>query len=965
MGATGKNDRVWAAAIAPEATGFVIVGTFTDDTLAGDALSEGGSGIALSAMLGNGAGSVPGSDDGRLEDFGQSLFGLAGNDSLAGDALAAAGGTIALDVRIGNSDAVVGGSGGNDNDARAFEDRLSGSIGSDRMAGDVLAAGSEVRLNLTAAGGRWFTAGGDRNRILAWNDTLQGGRGADAVAGDVSTTGAEPISIEVSLAGAARSYVADDDGRLNWLEACADRLSGGDGRDMLVGDVHHAGGESRIELAVDVGRGGRSGYYYEGPGGTLNTALSFEDSLFGQSGDDLIVGDVSCRNDTGRIVLHVSAGAGGDGYYGQYGGDFNSALAFGDHLRGGSGFDTLAGDVSMLGGARDLHLSMSAGSPGKGARGSESFVGGGDGGHSNVVFAGNDRLDGVGDDDLVVGDVFRERSEGTLSMVSLAGAGESVDEAFGGEGGDRNTTRSCEDTISGGNGADMLVGDVFSRTSPGSINLRAASGTGIAGESYYLSGGNGGTLNFVSMANDRFSFGPGADTVIGDVSAHGMADVAKVIVLTADAGSGSDAGPGTGGEGGDRNHTIAFGDSSSARSKFSIGDVECVDSSGAVLLSALAGQGGSNAIDRFGYTSSGGSGGSDNSTYAFNDNLGDRSSGSTLIGDIDLRNSTASVHLVAAAGNGGDIRANPDAVPGYGGDNNTVQAFCDFLMSYGETGGFVLVGDLRAQGSSGTITLDVRVGAGGKADDGTALGNGGHGNFVEAFNDTLLGKLFHSGGGDLMVGDLLLEGGEAVTIRIEGGADDTISAFQDSIDAGSGDDVLYGDFYVQQPANAPAVEIVGNFSGRDLLFADALEGDEGDDILFGQLGKDSLNGGWDADTLHGGEGSDNLDGGGGGSDTFVYSEGDVSSSGQPAAVDSIFSFDTDDIIDVRSLLPTDFTGVLADYLDFRTKAGDTVVAIDLDGSNTGSGFTDFLRMEDFVFDQNLEELVAAGLILVA
>jgi hypothetical protein len=475
------------------------------------------------------------------------------------------------------------------------------------------------------------------------------------------------------------------------------------------------------------------------------------------------------------------------------------------------------------------------------------------------------------------------------------------------------------------------------------------------------------------MANDWFSPGSGEDSIVGDVSAHGAGDATN-IALIADAGSGSDAGPGQGGNGGDRNQTVAFNDVSgsyTSGSKVFIGDVECIERSGAVILSATAGRGGSNRVysGDFGVRGySGGNGGSDNITQAFNDSSVsiDLSEGD-LIGDVDVRNSTGSVHLVAAAGVDGEFHADPSgySAAGYGGGGNTVEAFCDFLESYSETGGFAMVGDLRAQGSSGTIMLEVLAGDGGKVEDGTTLDNGGRGNVVTAFNDRLLGGYSQGGDGDLSVGDLFLGSGETVTILIAGDADDTISAFQDSVEAGAGDDILYGDFYLTQPENSPVVDIVGDFSGRESLFADTLDGGADDDVLFGQLGSDSLDGGWGADTLQGGAGADRLYGGGVGGDTFAYAQGDVASSGEPAVVDSILFFDTDGIIDVRRLLPSDFSGVLTDYLALRTEAGDSLLSIDLDGDDTGSGFTDFVRFEEFLFSESLEELVAEGVILVA
>jgi len=103
----------------------------------------------------------------------------------------------------------------------------------------------------------------------------------------------------------------------------------------------------------------------------------------------------------------------------------------------------------------------------------------------------------------------------------------------------------------------------------------------------------------------------------------------------------------------------------------------------------------------------------------------------------------------------------------------------------------------------------------------------------------------YAGGGDDFV-----EGGLAGVFRGEEG---------DVVDAGAGDDVVYGDEFVGLDT---AIEL-GNVAQSSPAKGDFLSGGAGDDQLIGATAQDVLLGGGGADLLIGGSGDDVLDGGAG------------------------------------------------------------------------------------------------------
>jgi Mg-chelatase subunit ChlD len=183
----------------------------------------------------------------------------------------------------------------------------------------------------------------------------------------------------------------------------------------------------------------------------------------------------------------------------------------------------------------------------------------------------------------------------------------------------------------------------------------------------------------------------------------------------------------------------------------------------------------------------------------------------------------------------------------------------------------------------------------------------------------------------------------------------------DTLNGGSGNDILFGDVvrfdniagngvealrsYVQQHSadKTAAVddrtihqyitEHVSEFNSNATLGGnDRLLGGDGNDILFGQGGNDILDGGNGNDILVGGRGNDTLTGGAG-ADTFVWLKGDV---GTDKITD--FSHSQGDKLDLSDLLPTDAESNLANYLKLSTdSSGNSTLQVSTTGGLNSAG----------------------------
>ncbi|MBK8175881.1 MAG: hypothetical protein IPK66_11625 [Rhodospirillales bacterium] len=886
-------------------------GTPTEDRLAGDAVVTAGDAFDLSIAAGSGEDSVDGASNETVVGSGDTLSGLAGNDTIAGDVYGDGAGPIALAVTAGaggvthfdydtGDEGPDAGSGGANNHAAGFADSLLGGLGADALVGDVISFSKDEAELVADAGGGGLSgsyraspdaaAGGDDNSAHAFNDTLRGGDGSDLIVGDLWKINGNS-TIEVSAGSGYRGFVRPDSyggsletpgepGSSNQTIALADLLVGAAGNDTQVGDAFSQG---RGDLGIRVLAGaGRSKW----AGGDDNEVAAAADTAIGGSGDDVLVGDAYRLDALGdSVVLQADAGEASRGSYQFFftppdGGSGNRVTAFADSLTGNAGNDTIAGDVLSDHDLSPLSMNAFIGRAGTG-------LGNGAGGDENMLAAFADSMRGGGGDDWLAGDLLRLGSEGDVALFVAAGSG-SVG-GFGGRGsrspgkagGDDGAVHAFNDLVLGGDGNDQIVGDIAQHLSRSELVLSVD--VGVAGNgrgsvvSYVLPGGDGGSGNSVDSFDDNLRGGNGDDVIVGDVHE--------------------------------------------------------VDSEGNLALTVRVGAGGNGGIDYYGTAVSGGAGGEGNHVAALCDMLDGGDGNDWLAGDVGAENSSAHVTCEIDVGTGGDGSSAP---AGAGGDGNLVDVSNDRLT--GGAGDDTLIGDIARDDLSieHGLSLTIRIDAG---SDGSAETPGGTGNAVVAFCDTLIG----GNGDDLLCGDYL--GGYYAEFDLRGDGGNTMSAFRDDLQGGSGNDTLLGETINDDYSSFSMIH--GSFGGRALLFADTLSGGAGDDSIVGGLGADSMTGG-------------------AGSDRFSWTPADLtigsfdpgSTGGQRfAVVDTITDFSLADVLDLSAFHSTVFD---AADVQLRVENGDTVVSV-----NPQAGFVDLVVLHDFTTMLTVQQLVDDGVILIA
>lgn len=337
------------------------------------------------------------------------------------------------------------------------------------------------------------TTGDDTLDGGAGNDTLTGGAGADQLIGGAGDDAA-------SYAGATAGVVADlKTPQTNTGDAAGDSY---DGIEDLIG--------TRYADTLS-GNGGRN-RIWGGHGNDVITARGGDDRLRGEGGSDLIAGDQG--NDriwAGTGYDTVLGGDGDDTIYGGRSGDTLIGGAGADQLFGGKGRDF----VSYSDAPRGITLDLAAPQNNTGDAAGDSFTsienfeGSAYGdlmrGHStrDRLFggAGNDTLAGRGDNDKLVGGDGKDLLKGDDGRDHLRGD-DGNDTLRGGAG---------DDTLEGGSGGDNLRGDGGRDSLNGQAGNDALSGDDGADT---LMGGNGrDTLNG-GGGNDMLTGGSDADSFV-------------------------------------------------------------------------------------------------------------------------------------------------------------------------------------------------------------------------------------------------------------------------------------------------------------------------------------------------------------------------------------------------------------------------------------------------------------------
>jgi Ca2+-binding RTX toxin-like protein len=162
----------------------------------------------------------------------------------------------------------------------------------------------------------------------------------------------------------------------------------------------------------------------------------------------------------------------------------------------------------------------------------------------------------------------------------------------------------------------------------------------------------------------------------------------------------------------------------------------------------------------------------------------------------------------------------------------------------------------------------------------------------------------------------------------------------DVVNAGSGDDIIYGENgsdilyghtgndYIDGGADNDGLR--GGLGNDTLLGGDGndwLVGDDGNDILIGGLGDDTIIAGLGKDTIVGGLGDDTMTSGQG-SNTFLWLANEL-------GTDTINDFTLgEDKIDLIDLLGLESDQSLGQYLSFNFNGTDTTISVDTDLNGT-------------------------------
>ena len=477
------------------------------------------------------------------------LTGGDGNDTLTGgdgsDALSGAAGTDALSGGTGGDtltpglgdDNVV--TGGDDIDTVTYDDgrtagvnvNLSTTGTQDDGGIDDGAAGAREDLVgveiVTGTPGNDVLTGdtiGNVLRGLAGNDSLNGGEGADTLVPGLGDDGAVQGGPGIDLA----SY---NDGRLNGVTVDLGVSGSTDGgpddnpdpaaREALSG-IENVDGTA----SGDVLRGDGLPNQLRGLGGNDELAgqanAAGTETLNGGDGDDSVVG--GDNNDT------IVGDAGDDALEGGTGSDAISAGAGSDHLDGGDGNDSLAGgedagntDVDTIDyseRADPVNVTANAGPANDGGTAD------GAPGARDTVTGAEAVLGGAGNDSLT--------ADGTGLMLS------------GGGGDDTLTGDAGADVLTGGDGADAMDGaggvDLASYADhDGAVTVTLNAGTGDDGGVPDTSG----AARDTALNVENVTGGTGADLLVGDGNRNVIAGADGDDVLVGGAG-GDDLGGGAG-----------------------------------------------------------------------------------------------------------------------------------------------------------------------------------------------------------------------------------------------------------------------------------------------------------------------------------------------------------------------------------------------------------------------------------
>lgn len=885
------------------------------------------------------------------------IYGGAGNDwieSDGGDDFVVAGdGHDRVHASYGN-DEVFGGTG---------NDELYGGLGDDHIVGeegDDWIDGGEGNDLLQGAQGDDILYGG------LGNDTVFGGTGNDYLyAGDDSAFATQDMShiheVEAALA-AVQGFNLSFNNALLGKEG-ADFIYGGDGKDLILGDqqekaalesgyadpgdAHDNGGDDYIEA-------GAGDDWIESDGGndTVNAGEG-NDRVHASTGDDIIYGWI------GSDWLY--GGEGNDGIYAQ-------GLLEAGHIyeTDENHIDAGAGDDYVMGASGTDHIFGQAGNDWIQGVDGNDYIYGGD---------GNDVLQaGLGNDYVEAGDSTQAASSNVIQngigyVVTGVSRGDTLNLhefkyttfehgysfdlnfnniVFGKEG---------ADTLLGGNGKDLIIGDQDSQYNleSGVSDFNAAHENGSndfisagAGDDWIESDGGDDTV-YGGDGNDRIHASYGNDLIYGDAGNDSLfGGLGNDLIF---GGTGDDiilAGAGTDtlfGEGGNDIYYFRQGD----------GDNTIVDTAG------------DNIIRMIDITSS---------QAALNQSGQDLliTAGSTSVRVQGFYSNTSVSSIEFSDGVVMDMNefSASDQWMEYGINPANNQIFAAMLQHVLNTGTYIYgtQGDDNALHGTGANLITTPANELIFAEAGNDWVQSSEGDdYIEgkSGNDNI-----QAGGGN----DIILGGDESsaqlspMLIETHGLQVSTTlwndvlygKAGSDFIIAGAGNDVIIGD---QEVLSAIAGNGGGygfnyahDYGSADYIYAgegdDYIESDGGDDFVHGEQGNDRIYASHGNDIVYGGSGNDILNGGqgsdalyGGSGNDVLYGYNDQRQDDYTtnylyggSGIDLIYGADGNDFIDAGEGFGSYVDGYGGvDTLSFDDSGASGVTASLLSGSASGSNFS--------------------------
>lgn len=855
-----------------------------EDIAIGDngTISSTGTVDLLDVQVGNGSVDVTYSGDDTITGGPRAdrLFGQGGDDTVVGDGSTVPSGTEGNDHLVGGSgsdtmsggvgdDRLIGGSesaGANDTNTTKGGDDLNGGAGTDYILGDngtIVATTSSTTMTRsqpddarTSDGDDNHISGDDRIFGDGGTDHVQAGGGNDTVYGDARTAdqetsgdvdriqgnaGADLIyghqGADEIMGGSNRAGNVDSDVGASGQEA-GDVIYGHDGNDIVFGD----------NATITTGGSGRHDDFTTNDGD--DNALSGNDTIFGdagtdaiqgQGGNDSIFGDARTPDEQSSGALdRIQGNAGADLIYGHQGPDEiiggthtededttdneiptgpvdENVDGVGDTIYGNTGQDSILGDNGTVSGvtlirARDATQSDSEDNA---YSGDDSIFGD----------AAQDRIQGQGGNDLIYGD---DRVGGLPindSDRDLIQGNAGADEIHGGGGADHLTggshTAGVIDENVGDEGDDIYGDDGDDRVLGDNGTIRIADGL-LARHDDNLASAN-------NASDDMDNKTSGDDDIFGD----GGIDHIQA-------------------QGGD---DLVYGDVRTDGTAVGTAGADLIQgNSGSDVIHAGAGIddviGGSDLAGRIDETTSR-RGGPDAGDEIHGDADNDR-----ILGDNGTISSTGTMVRLDESLAANKALADGDTEPTAGDHTDDLTSGDDHIYGNGGTD------DIQAQGGNDNLFGDVEIDHSdegvldriqGNAGADHIYGHGGAdditgGTDTAAVVDTNVGglgdRIYGHAGEDRVLGDNGTIGSTGIVRHDDAtvaDSDDNLVSNDDDIygdgevdrvQAGGGDDRIFGD------ERAAGTTVAGS--------ADIIQANAGSDVVYGHGGDDDITGGSDA-----------------------------------------------------------------------------------------------------------------------